>query len=222
MNFRFYLYCMWYIYALIFFYSIFPMLYRFIESDNSKDRRSCYILNVVTIILTIIGFIALHDFMRNMYDDHQSFMFSTLIHTEQRFPIFLSGLLLAFGDKFVYTILKSRIVFPICLFAAFFIHYLGGSFFYLLFVIYYFLALSMLRYLMKVIGHFKLLKKILDFFGQFTLELYIVQMILLPHLIHYFSYLNPLIVTIISFCICVSISYLLNYFLSFYYKIVRI
>ena len=210
-----YLTSMWFILAILIFYLLYPYCYKKITERRNKRLNILIISIIITGVLTLI----LHKLGNNY-----AYMYGTWMNTVQRIPIFITGTLLILRVRLPIMIYKSHIIFWIALCAAYIIHYNFDNFYYsqLLFVSYYFLSISIIKYLIHLFEHNNTINKFMKFIGKYTLEIYLVHMLLMPFmkfLIPTFSYIGVII--FITFLTIVGV-YFTNRILNIYYKIIKL
>lgn len=159
---RFHLYCMWYIFALIPFYSIFPYIHSYVMGGGKIDKQ-CRNLLIISVLNSFLFICASYDFgVRDFY--------GTILLTLFRIPIFFCGLYLMAMYKPIVRIYNSHFVFIasfiIALYSPPYIRYLA----------FFFLSISCLKYLVTLFEKCSLLESVFRKIGGITLELYLAHM----------------------------------------------
>lgn len=212
------MYSMWYILALIIYYAIYPFLYSYINQTDALKisiEEKCKHLFLVSVFLTLLGYVVLRDF-------GISYMYSTIVNTEQRLPIFLSGLLILAGWKPLYYIYNSWWILSVSLLLAFCVHYIGGYFFYAIFIVYFFLAISILKLFVTLFLKVAFLKKFFEFVGAVSLEWYLLHMTIMPLLKNH-SEIGMMDQLLLSVVVTLWGAFIMNFVLKHtYYKLVKI
>ena len=211
-----YLKSMWFILAILIFYLFYPFCYK--KLSNYKGNRLC-IPFVITILITLFFTLILY-FKGGYY----AYMYGTWMNMVQRIPIFITGTLLIIGAIFPRLIYKSHIIFLLSLCAAYVIHYNFNEIYYkhFLFVSYYFLSISIIKYLIYLFEHSKKLNEFLKFIGKYTLEIYLVHMLLMPFMKFLIPiYPNIYLILLILF-LTIVIVYFTNRILNIYYNKIKL
>lgn len=211
-NFITYLSAMWFILAILIFYFAYPYLYKLINKKNNLN-----IILTISIIVTALLTFYLHKTGDN-------YIYSTWNNTVQRIPIFVTGTLLLLGARFPVWIYKSNLIFILSLIFAYTIHFNFDNPFYsnFLFVSYYFLSISIIKYLIAILKKHESINRFMKFIGKYTLEIYLVHMLVMPYMRYFvpkFSQIGTIFLITLFTIIGV---YFTNRILKVYYKYIKL
>ena len=207
-----YLSAMWFILAILIFYFAYPFFYKLI-----KKKKHLSIFLTLSIVITALLTLYLHKTGDN-------YVYSTWNNTVQRIPIFVTGTLLLLGASFPLWIYKSSLIFILSIISAYTIHLNFDNPFYsnFLFVSYYFLSISIIKYLIACFKKFESINRFMKYMGNYTLEIYLVHMLLMGYmqfLIPKISHIGTIILITIFTIIGV---YFTNRILKVYYKYIKL
>lgn len=160
---RYHLYSLWYIFALIPLYSIFPFVHSYIMGGDKGIEGRCKTLLLVSVINAIL-------FIYVSYDMGVQDFYGTIMLTLFRIPVFFCGLYLLTSYKPITKIYNSHIIFVISFCVAL---YAPPA---LRYIAFFFLSLSGLKYLIALFSKFRVLNQIFSFLGKYTLEIYFAHM----------------------------------------------
>ena len=160
----------WYIPSLLFFYLIFPLVFKYIDIIYKY---------IVYILLLNIVFYAIIYYLLSYYDFNTTIRFSI-----SRISIFLLGALYAYKENYILENYKKKqnvIFLIISLISYYFLYYsindnkyltLSGS----QFITLVFIVPNIIIFLQRLkFGRFEIIKRILEFSGKYSLELYLIH-----------------------------------------------
>lgn len=204
-----YLTSMWFILGILVFYFIYPLFYKRVTTNNNKNIY--LIISVgLSIFLTYL-----------LYLKGWSWVYGTFMCTVQRIPIFITGTLLLLGARFPNYIYKSHVIFFLSFGLAYFVHF-KSELLLLRYFSFYFLSISLIKYLILIFEHYKVLDRIMYFLGKYTLEIYLVHMLIMPVMRNFIPNLTNFQAIVIVTLVTIIGVYFTNCILKIYYKYIKL
>ncbi len=204
--FRHYFYSLWFLYLLFFLYILFPLIWDYLEgaAEGQPRLRRCRLLFVATTCMCAMMILSIYDL--GITD-----MYSTILISIFRVPVFLTGIFLVYQLPVATRIYRSHWVFVVSLTVSLLTSmYLPA----IQYVAFGFMALSGIKYLVWVFERVGWLRAVFSFFGRFTLEIYVMHMYVFSHIT---LYLPPRSLTTLAVAVALSLlsAILLHYLLHY-------
>lgn len=205
-----YLYGLWFLYLLLFLYTIFPIVFSYLNDATTRGelKNRALLLFMSTIIIPFLLIICAQD---NGITD----MYGTVMLSLYRVPIFFVGLYIVYEFGIIRYIYKSHALFIISTILS----YLSPP--ELQYIFFAFMALSALKYFVVICEKCKAFNIVFSFIGNFTLELYVVHMFIFTNISQYIqpnTFQILAVAFLSSFVFAVILQYLIKGITQLYCK----